>query len=161
MRAIRVEQWGGPEVLELVDLPMPEPGQHELLVRVNRAGINYADTHAAENSYLSKQTLPLTPGAEIAGVTEDGRRVMALLPSGGYAEYAAVPMASAIPIPDKVSDEQALALLVQGLTAWHLYRTSARLAAGESVVVHAAAGGVGSLAVQLGRAFGAGRVIAT
>jgi NADPH2:quinone reductase len=162
MRAIRVQQWGGPEVLELVeDAPMPEPGQHELLVRVNRAGINYADTHAAENSYLSKQELPLTPGSEIAGTTEDGRRVMALLPNGGYAEYAAVAMASAIPIPDDVSDEQALALLVQGLTAWHLYRTSARLAEGESVVVHAAAGGVGSLAVQLGKAFGAGRVIAT
>ena len=162
MRAIRVEQWGGPEVLELVEnAPMPEPGQHDLLVRVNRAGINYADTHAAENSYLSRQTLPLTPGSEIAGVTEDGRRVMALLASGGYAEYAVVPMASAIPIPDGVSDEQALALLVQGLTAWHLYKTSAKLAAGESVVVHAAAGGVGSLAVQLGKAFGAGRVIAT
>jgi NADPH:quinone reductase len=162
MRAIRVEQWGGPEVLQLVeDAPMPEPGQHDLLVRVNRAGINYADTHAAENSYLSRQTLPLIPGSEIAGTTEDGRRVMALLASGGYAEYAVVPMASAIPIPDGVSDEQALALLVQGLTAWHLYKTSARLAEGESVVVHAAAGGVGSLAVQLGKAFGAGRVIAT
>src|SRR3954469_25054562 len=162
MRAIRVQQWGGPEVLELVeDAPMPEPGQHELLVRVHRAGINYADTHAAENSYLSTQELPLTPGSEVAGTTEDGRRVMALLPNGGYAEYAAVAMASAIPIPDAVSDEQALALLVQGLTAWHLYRTSARLAEGESVVVHAAAGGVGSLAVQLGKAFGAGRVIAT
>jgi NADPH2:quinone reductase len=162
MRAIRVDRWGGPDVLELVeDAPMPEPGQHELLVRVNRAGINYADTHAAENSYLSKQQLPLTPGSEVAGVTEDGRRVMALLANGGYAEYAAVPMASAIPIPDGVSDEQALALLVQGLTAWHLYRTSAKLVEGESVVVHAAAGGVGSLAVQLGKAFGAGRVIAT
>src|SRR3954471_11677517 len=80
MRAIRVEQWGGPEVLELVeDAPMPEPGQHELLVRVNRAGINYADTHAAENSYLSKQELPLIPGSEVAGTTEDGRRVLALV----------------------------------------------------------------------------------
>jgi NADPH2:quinone reductase len=162
MRAIRVSRWGGPEVLELVeDAPQPQPGAHELLLRVNRSGVNYADTHAAENSYLAKQELPLTPGSEVAGTTEDGRRVMALLPNGGYAEYAAVPMASAIPIPDGVSDEQALALLVQGLTAWHLYKTSARLAAGESVVVHAAAGGVGSLAVQLGKAFGAGRVIAT
>jgi NADPH2:quinone reductase len=162
MRAIRVSRWGGPEVLELVDdAPTPEPGQHETLVRVNRAGINYADTHAAENSYLSRYELPLIPGSEVAGVTEDGRRVVALVPSGGYAEYVSVPIAGAIPIPDGVSDAQALALLVQGLTAWHLYRTSARLAEGESVVVHAAAGGVGSLAVQLGRAFGAGRVIAT
>jgi NADPH:quinone reductase len=162
MRAIRVNRWGGPEVLELVeDEPLPEPGQHETLVRVNRAGINYADTHAAENSYLSRYELPLIPGSEVAGVTEDGRRVVALVPSGGYAEYVAVPIAGAIPIPDGVTDAQALAMLVQGLTAWHLYRTSARLAEGESVVVHAAAGGVGSLAVQLGKTFGAGRVIAT
>jgi NADPH:quinone reductase len=162
MRAIRVSEWGGPEVLELVeDAPMPEPGQHETLVRVSRAGINYADTHAVENSYLSRYELPLIPGSEVAGTTEDGRRVMALVPSGGYAEYVAVPIAGAIPIPDGVSDAQALAMLVQGLTAWHLYRTSARLEPGESVVVHAAAGGVGSLAVQLGKAFGAGRVIAT
>jgi NADPH:quinone reductase len=162
MRAIRVNQWGGPEVLELVkDAPMPEPNQHEQLVRVTRAGINYADTHAAENSYLARYELPMTPGSEIAGVTEDGQRVVGLTVGGGYAEYAAVPIATTFPIPDGVSDEQALAMLVQGLTAWHLYRTSARLADGESVVVHAAAGGVGSLAVQLGKAFGAGRVIAT
>ena len=96
----------------------------------------------------------------MAGGTEDGRRVAGLIATGGYAEYAAVPKATAFPIPAGVSDAQALALLIQGLTAWHLYRTSAHLAEGESVVVHAAAGGVGSLAVQLGKAFGA-RVIAT
>ena len=78
MRAIRISQWGGPEVLELVeDAPMPEPGPHELLVRVSRAGINYADTHARDNSYLAPYELPLTPGAEVAGATEDGRRVVA------------------------------------------------------------------------------------
>jgi NADPH2:quinone reductase len=162
MRAIRVNQWGGPEVLEFVeDAPMPEPGGDDLLIHVNRSGVNYADTHAAENTYLAKYELPLTPGAEVAGVTEDGRRVVAMTANGGYAEYVAVPKASAIPIPDGVSDEQALALLIQGLTAWHLYKTSAKLAEGESVVVIAAAGGVGSLAVQLGKAFGAGRVIGT
>ena len=162
MRAIRISRWGGPEVLELVeDAPMPEPAGHELLVRVSRAGVNFADTHARENSYLARYELPLTPGAEVAGTTEDGRRVAAMIANGGYAEYAAVPAATAFDIPEGVSDAAALALLIQGLTAWHLYRTSANLAAGESVVVHAAAGGVGSLAVQLGRAFGAGRVIAT
>jgi NADPH2:quinone reductase len=162
MRAILVEQWGGPEVLELVeDAPVPEAGDGQLLVRVNRAGINYADTHQTDNSYLARYELPLTPGVEVAGTTEAGRRVVALTGGGGYAEYAVVPEATTFPIPDGVTDEQALALLVQGLTAWHLYRTSARLGEGESVVVHAAAGGVGSLAVQLGRAFGAGRVIAT
>ena len=162
MRAIRVREWGGPEVLELVeDAPEPEAGDGQVLVHVNRAGVNYADTHQTENSYLARYELPLTPGAEVAGTTADGRRVVALTASGGYAEYAAVPAATTFPIPDGVTDEQALALLVQGLTAWHLYRTSARMRGGESVVVHAAAGGVGSLAVQLGNAFGAGRVIAT
>jgi len=162
MRAIRVNRWGGPEVLELVeDAPVPEAGAGQLLLRVDRAGVNYADTHQTENSYLARYELPLIPGAEVAGTTEDGRRLAALVASGGYAEYAVVPEASAFPIPDGVTDGQALALLVQGLTAWHLYRTSARLREGESVVVHAAAGGVGSLAVQLGRRFGAGRVIAT
>jgi NADPH:quinone reductase len=162
MRAIRISRWGGPEVLELVeDAPVPEPGDGHVLVKVNRAGINYADTHQTENSYLARYDLPLTPGGEVAGTTEDGRRVVGLTASGGYAEYAAVPAGMTFELPDGVSDGQALALLVQGLTAWHLYRTSARLAEGESVVVIAAAGGVGSLAVQLGKAFGAGRVIAT
>ena len=161
MRAIRISEWGGPEVLELVDVPAPEPGPGEVLVHVARAGINFADTHASDNTYLAPYELPLIPGAEVAGTTDDGRRVVGMTASGGYAEYAVVPEATTFPIPDGVSDGAALALLIQGLTAWHLYRTSARLAEGESVVVHAAAGGVGSLAVQLGRAFGAGRVIAT
>ena len=161
MRAIRISRWGGPEVLELVDdAPVPDPADHELLVRVRRAGINFADTHARDNSYLATYELPLIPGAEVAGTTEDGRRVVAMTASGGYAEYAAVPKATAFDVPDDVSDGAALALLIQGLTAWHLYRTSAHVVAGESVVVHAAAGGVGSLAVQLGKAFGA-YVIAT
>jgi NADPH:quinone reductase len=92
---------------------------------------------------------------------EPGQRVVAMLPSGGYAEYAAAPAATTFPLPDGLGDEVALALLVQGLTAWHLYRTSAKLAEGESVVVVSGAGGVGSLAVQLAKPFGAGRVIAT
>jgi NADPH:quinone reductase len=161
VRAIRISRWGGPEVLEWVeDAPLPEPGPDEHLVRVARAGINFADTHARDNTYLAPYQLPLTPGAEVAGKTEDGRRVAGLIANGGYAEYAVVPKATAFPIPFGVSDGQALAVLIQGLTAWHLYRTSAHLAPGETVVVHAAAGGVGSLAVQLGKAFGA-RVIAT
>jgi NADPH2:quinone reductase len=161
VRAIRISRWGGPEVLEYIeDAPTPEPGPEEHLVRVSRAGINFADTHARDNTYLARYELPLTPGAEVAGKTEDGKRVAGLLATGGYAEYAAVPKAAAFPIPFGVSDGQALALLIQGLTAWHLYRTSAHLREGETAVVHAAAGGVGTLAVQLGKAFGA-RVIAT
>jgi NADPH2:quinone reductase len=169
MRAIRISEWGGPEVLELAeDAPAPEPGEHELLVRVTRAGINFADTHARENSYLARYELPLIPGAEVAGVVERdahgfsaGQRVVALVGTGGYAEYVAAPAATTFAVPEGIDDATALALLLQGLTAWHLYRTSAHLQPGESVVVHAAAGGVGTLAVQLGKPLGAGRVIAT
>jgi len=162
MRAIQMSEYGGPEVLQLVDLPVPEPGPGEVLVRVSRAGLNFADTHRRTNSYLAKDALPLVPGSEVAGVREDtGQRVVALLGSGGYAEYAVAPGALTFPIPEGISDETALALVLQGLTAWHLYRTCARIAPGESVVVHSAAGGVGSLAVQLGKRMSAGRVIAT
>jgi NADPH2:quinone reductase len=169
MRAIRIGEWGGPEVLELVeDAPVPEPGDGQLLVRVTRAGINFADTHARENSYLARYELPLVPGAEVAGVVEQdahgfsaGQRVVSMVGTGGYAEFVAAPAATTFAVPDDVGDATALALLLQGLTAWHLYRTSAHIQPGESVVVHAAAGGVGSLAVQLGKPLGAGRVIAT
>jgi NADPH2:quinone reductase len=162
MRAIQIEEFGGPEVLQLTDVPVPEPADGEVLIRVNRAGMNYADTHQRTNDYLANYELPLVPGGEVAGVREDtGERVVAMCGLGGYAEYATAPAALTFPIPDGVDDGAALALLIQGLTAWHLYRTSAKLAQGESVVVHAAAGGVGSLAVQLGKPMGAGRVIAT
>jgi NADPH2:quinone reductase len=162
MRAIQIEEFGGPEVLKLADLPIPEPGEGEVLIHVSRAGMNYADTHQRTNDYLAPYELPLVPGGEVAGVREDtGERVVALTGIGGYAEYATAPAALTFPIPEGVDDAAALALVVQGLTAWHLYRTSAKLAEGESVVVHAGAGGVGSLAVQLGKPMGAGRVIAT
>jgi NADPH2:quinone reductase len=162
MRAIQQREFGGPEVLEVVDLPKPQPGEGEVLIRVARAGLNFADTHQRTNSYLAKATLPLVPGAEVAGVREDtGERVVALCGTGGYAEYATAPESMTFPIPDGLDDATALAILLQGLTAWHLYRTCARIQPGESVVVHAAAGGVGSLAVQLGHPMGAGRVIAT
>lgn len=162
MRAIQVTRFGGPEVLCLAEVPDPVPAAGQLRIQVDRAGVNYADTHQAENSYLSPATLPLIPGAEVVGRTESGQRVVALLSGGGgYAEVAVTAAELAFPVPDSVTDGAALALVLQGTTAWHLLRTSSRLAAGESVVVHAAAGGVGSLAVQLARRFGAGRIIAT
>ncbi|MFC0040085.1 quinone oxidoreductase family protein [Actinomadura rayongensis] len=161
MRAIQITEFGGPEVLTLTELPDPEPGPGELLLDVSRAGINYADTHQAENSYLARAALPLVPGAEAVGRTPDGRRVVALLGSGGYAEKAVAPAATAWDVPDAVDDLSALGLVVQGASAWLLLRRSVHLAPGESVVVHAAAGGVGTLAVQLAKAWGAGRVIAT
>jgi NADPH:quinone reductase len=161
LRAIRITEFGGPEVLQLVDdQPDPEAFPGGVVLDVTAAGINYADTHQAENSYLAPAQLPLVPGAEAVGTTSDGRRLVALLANGGYAERAVTAEATAFEVPDEVEDGQALALVLQGLTAWHLLRTSAQLRAGESVVVHAAAGGVGNLAVQLAKRFGAGRVIA-
>jgi len=168
MRAVQITEFGGLDVLQLADVERPEPGPDEVLIRVSHAGINFADTHQRENSYLARFELPLIPGGEVAGVVErgagdlaEGTRVVAMLRSGGYAEYAVAPTATTFPIPDGVEDGTALALLIQGLTAWHLYRTSAKLQKGESVVVVSGAGGVGSLAVQLAKPFGAGRVIAT
>src|SRR3954454_22554671 len=162
MRAIQITEFGGPEVLRLVDLPQPEPGDGEVLIHVSRAGLNFADTHQRHDDYLAKASLPMVPGAEVAGVREDtGERVVALAGTGGYAEYATAPAMLTFPIPEGVDDGTALALLLQGLTAWHLYKTCGRVQPGETVVVHAAAGGVGSTAVQLGKPMGAGRVIAT
>ncbi|HEX2810706.1 MAG TPA: zinc-binding dehydrogenase, partial [Kineosporiaceae bacterium] len=126
----------------------------------------YADTHQIEDSYLAPQSLPLIPGSEVVGRVRggelDGRRVVALTPAGGgYAEQAVAHPSTVFPLPDDVPDGVALALVLQGTTAWHLLRSCAHLSAGESVVVHAAAGGVGTLAVQLAKQWGAGRVIAT
>lgn len=160
MRAVQITEFGGPEVLTSTDLPDPVAGDGLVLVEVDSAGVNYADTHQVEDSYLSKTTLPLIPGSEVVGRLEDGTRVAAFAMSGGYAQKALVHPAMSFPVPDGVSDGQALSLLVQGLTAWHLLRTSTHLAPGESVVVHAAAGGVGTLSVQLAKTWGAGNVIA-
>jgi NADPH2:quinone reductase len=162
MRAIQQVEFGGPEVLELVEVPVPEPSEGQVLVRVSRAGLNFADTHQREDQYVARQSLPLIPGSEVAGVREDtGARVVALVGHGGYAEYALAPADRVFPIPDGLDDGTALALLLQGLTAWHLFRTCARIVPGDSVLVVSGAGGVGSLAVQLAKPLGAGRVIAT
>jgi NADPH:quinone reductase len=159
VKAIQIKEFGGPEVLEHTELPDPQPGEGQVLVDVARAGINFADTHVTRNDYLAEQELPLVPGGEIAGTTPDGRRVAALLMNGGYAEKVAVPEAALVPVPDEVDDDQAAALLLQGLTAWSLLNFSARVEEGETVVVEAAAGGTGSLAVQLAKRGGA-KVIA-
>jgi len=161
MRAVQIEEFGGPEVLRVADLPKPEPGDGQVLIEVSRAGINFADTHQRENTYLARFEVPMVLGGEVAGTTPDGQRVVALIGQGGYAEYAVAPAANVFPIPDGVDDETALALIIQGLTAWHLFRTSSKLAEGESLVVVSGAGGVGNLAVQLAKPFGAGRVITT
>jgi NADPH2:quinone reductase len=161
VKAIQVQRFGGPEVLELRDVPSPVASGGLVPLQVHAAGINYADTHQVENSYHAPASLPLTPGAEVVGTTPDGQRVVALMPGGGgYAEQALAAPALTVPLPDDVDDGAALALILQGLTAWHLLRTTARMTPGETVVVHAAAGGVGTIAVQLAKRWGAGRVIA-
>ncbi len=161
MRAIQISEFGGPEVLQLVDLPEPAATGHQFVVDVDTAGVNYADTHQIENTYLSRQTLPMVPGAEVVGRAPDGRRVLAVALTGGYAERTLATPATTFDVPDAVDDASAVAMMVQGATAWHLLQTSAHLVPGETVVVHAAAGGVGTIAVQLAKAWGAGRVIAT
>jgi NADPH:quinone reductase len=162
VRAIQISEFGGPEVLRVADVEEPQPREGHVVVDVACAGLNYADTHQTEDSYLAPQRLPLVPGSEVVGETPDGRRVVALLAGGGgYAERALAHESVVFEVPVEVDDVTALGLVLQGTTAWHLLRTSARVCPGESVVVHAAAGGVGTLAVQLARTFGAGRVIAT
>lgn len=157
-----MREFGGPEVLELAELPTPEPGPDQVLIEVRRAGLNFADVHTRTNSYVQKASLPLVPGGEVAGtIAGTGERVVALTGSGGYAEYAVAQRDRVFGIPDGIDDGTALALVVQGTTAWHLYRTAGHVAQGESVVIGGAAGGVGSLAVQLGHPLGAGTVIAT
>ena len=161
MRAIQMVEFGGPEVLRLVDVAIPEPGPDEVLIRVSRAGMNFADTHTRQNKYIAKATLPVVPGGEVVGVRQDtGERVVALTGLGGYAQYAVAPKDRVWPVPDGVDDGTALALIIQGLTAWHLYRTSAQLRPSETVVVQSAAGGMGTQLCQLGHAMGAGRIIA-
>lgn len=162
MRAVQITRFGGPEVLTVVDLPDPTPGDGEAVFDVRAAGVNYADTHQTEDSYLAKQSLPLIPGSEVVVGTADGSRRLAFTSAGGgYAQRVALNPASTFAVPDGVDDASALTTLVQGATAWHLLRTSTHLAPGETVVVHAGAGGVGTIALQLAKRWGAGRVIAT
>jgi len=155
MKAIQIDEFGGPEVLEYRDVADPEPGEGQIVVEVARAGVNFADTHATRNDYLAEQALPLVPGAEVSGRTPDGRRVAAILASGAYAERVVAPEGWLVPVPDEVDDDQAAALLLQGLTAMALVRRCARVEPGETIVVEAAAGGTGSLSVQLAKRAGA------
>ncbi len=171
MKAILVEEFGEPEVLRHTGVERPEPTEGEVLIEVRSAGINYADTMRRRNQYLIRQELPFTPGSEVAGVVAEvgegvedvsvGDRVVALIGTGGYAEYAIAPAEAIIPLPEGLDFDEAAAIPLQGLTAYHILKTSGALKEGESVLVHAAAGGVGTLAVQMAKLMGAGRVIAT
>lgn len=171
MKAIQFEKYGGPDVLSLIEMDIPEINEKEVLIEIKAIGVNYADTARREGQYVVPTPLPFTPGAEVAGVikkvgkgvygAKEGQRVVTLIEKGGYAEYAAAPASGLIPIPDDVDFEEAVALPLQGLTAYHTLKTMGRLQQGETVLVHAGAGGVGILAVQLAKLFGAEQVIAT
>ncbi|MFJ4184168.1 zinc-binding alcohol dehydrogenase family protein [Kitasatospora sp. NPDC089509] len=155
MQAITVRQFGGPEVLELCELPEPSVRPGHLKLRTRLAGVNYADVHLREGTYPAPMPLPFIPGNEVLGTSEDGRRFVALSRGGGYAETAVVHRKLAFEVPDGIADHDAIALMLQGNTAWHLLFTDLRVTAEDTVLVPAAAGGVGSLAVQLAKHAGA------
>ena len=171
IKVAKVEEFGEPEVLRYVDAERPEPGDGEVLIKVKSIGVNFADTMRRRNQYVLRQELPFIPGSEVAGVVvevgsgvsdvEKGDRVVTLLGAGAYAEYAVAPAETLIPVPDDLDFDDAAAIPLQGLTAYHVIRTSGALQPGESVLVHAAAGGVGALAVQMAKLLGSGMVIAT
>ncbi len=171
MKAIVAERAGEPEVLRYVDVERRAPRGWEVLIEVEAAGINYADTMRRRDRYLTRQGFPFTPGSEVAGTVvevgdgvenaSEGDRVVTLIDAGGYADFAVAPAASLIPMPENLGFDEAAAVPLQGLTAYHILKTSGALKEGESVLVHAAAGGVGTLAVQMAKLLGAGRVIAT
>lgn len=171
MKAVQLQKFGGPEVLEIVEIDRPVPTGREVLIEIKAIGVNYADTARREGQYVVKTPLPFIPGAEIAGVVtavgekvesvKPGMRVVTLIESGGYSEFALADERSLIPIPEHLDFQNAAALPLQGLSAYHVLKTMGHLEKGETVLVHAAAGGVGTLSVQLAKLFGAGKIIAT
>jgi NADPH2:quinone reductase len=168
MKAILVKQPGGPEMMELVELPVPEPKANEAVVKLAASGVNFIDVYHREGRY--KVPLPFTPGQEGAGVVtavaadvksvKKGDRVAWTGLLGGYAEYAAIPADRLVAIPAGVSEQQAAAAMLQGMTAQYLSHDTYPLKSGETALVHAAAGGVGLLLVQMAHQIGA-RVIGT
>jgi NADPH:quinone reductase len=168
MRAIQVQKTGGPEVLTLVDLPVPKPKANEAVVKIAASGVNFIDVYFREGRYPA--TLPFTDGQEAAGtVTEVGSDVKSVKAGdrvaysnvvGTYAEYAAVPAERLVHVPNKITDQQAAAAMLQGMTAHYLSHTTYQLKKGDTALIHAAAGGVGLLLVQMAKNIGA-RVIGT
>ena len=170
MKAIQTDHIRSADVLMLRDVPQPVPGAGEVLIRVDAAGVNFSDIMWRRGEYDVATPLPFIPGAEVAGTVvavgpnvtgfEIGTPVVSAPPSGGYAQFVVAPIATTFPIPKGFSPVEVVSLMAQGLTGVLALRKSARLAAGESVLVEAAAGGVGSFAVQLAKLYGAGKVIA-
>ena len=171
MKSVTCFRHGGPEVLELVEVDTPRPQRNEVLIRVEMIGVNFTDVvHRKGTALRQPVAFPFTPGVEVAGEVAEvgeavqgvavGAKAMAIVPRGGYAEYVAAPAPFVIPLPAGITMQQAAALPVQGLAAYHTVLTLGRLAKGERILIEAAAGGVGTIAVQLAKALGAGQVIA-
>jgi NADPH:quinone reductase len=171
MKAIQFHEFGDVDVLRLEDIPTPEPKAEEVLIRVQACGVNFADTLQRKNQYIYEPALPFTPGTEVSGTIEKlgtdvqsfaiGQRVIAFTTEGGYAEYAIAPAELTVTLPDEIDFDSGAAIVTQGLTAFYMLKTIAQLKPGQTVLVHAAAGGVGSLAVQLAKILGAKHVVAT
>ena len=159
MKAIVLRETGGPDRLELSEVPDPEPGDGEVVVRVRAAGINFADVLVRQGRYPQPPELPTVPGSEVAGEI-DGRRVMALPRGGGYAEAIAVDKRLVVPLPEDASFEEGAGFLLTFLTAWIPLTRQVRVGPGSVVLVHAGSGGVGSAAIQVAKHLGA-RVVAT
>lgn len=161
MRAVLLRETGGPERLELTDVPEPEAGEGQVLVRVRAAGINFLDVLVRQGRYPQAPPLPTILGSEIAGEV-DGRRVMALprMAGGGYAELVAVDESLLVPLPEGASFEEGASFLLTFLTAWIPLTRQVRIGPGSTVLVHAGAGGVGTATIQVAKHFGA-RVAAT
>lgn len=172
MRQIIVNEFGGPEKLVLQDVPMPSAGDGQIVIKVEASGVNFSDSMQRRDKYVFPVSLPYLPGFEVAGVVTElgkgvenvsvGDRVVALLPDGGgYAQYAVTASYLAAVLPPNISCQESLALQVQGLTAYLMLKDGAKLQAGQSIIIHAAAGGVGTLLVQIAKEMGASKVIAT
>jgi NADPH2:quinone reductase len=159
VRAVVLRETGGPEQLELVEVPDPEPRDGQVVVRVRAAGVNFADVLVRQGRYPQPPELPTVPGSEVAGEV-DGRRVMALPQGGGYAEAVAVDERLVVPLPEGASFEEGAGFLLTYLTAWIPLTRQVRVREGSIVLVHAGSGGVGSAAIQLAKHLGA-RVVAT
>ena len=178
MQAIQFSRFGGPEVLDYVDVPMPDPVDDEILIEVTASGVNFPDVRERMGVYNRADTrvggvvLPRVSGLQAAGLVRKigpqgdrallGKKVLGLLPKGGgYAQFVTTPSIMAVSLPDSADDNKMAALPVQGLTAWLTLQASTILRPGESVLVQGGAGGVGSLAIQIAKALGAGVVVAT
>lgn len=171
MKAIQFHEFGDIDVLRLDDIPVPEPKSGEVLIRVQATGVNFSDILQRKNQYIFTPPLPFIPGGEVAGTIERvgadvpsfsiGQRVVSFPQHGGYAEYAIAPAHLTAVLPDEVDFDLGAAIIIQGLTAFHMLKTLAQVKSGQTVLVNAAAGGVGTLAVQLAKILGATHVVAT